>query len=288
MFAVEVSLVCIMWASTVTRPYARRLTLLILTVLTVEFCEGLSWPYVLDMSNRMANAVQCPLPNIILTTIATVAVFLQPLLACRFAMCAPLGAVHPHKAELRLLLILSAIFFFSACTSFVLTMSTHEEDRVYQVDGRGAVAFPRGWSYATTCAYKGPHGHQLWQWAFGNRFSDVLPNTFTYNVNLLIAILLVYDKIEAIALTLFFSLYITMVFAWNGGEAGSTWCFSGILCFVFYVVFPHLKVYFGIPAVTSWSEMLPYQKARFPDKVVDGSKREVSAVDLRQVTDASV
>merc|ERR1712113_458682 len=107
--------------------------------------------------------------------------------------------------------------------------------------------------------------------AFGNRFSDVLPNTFTYTVNLLIAILLVYDKIEAIALTLFFSLYVTLFFAWNGGEAGSTWCFSGILCFVFYVVFPHLKVYFGIPAVTSWSEMLPYQKARFPDKVVDGS-----------------
>lgn len=258
--AIEIFLLSLMWASKACRPYARALWPLAITVITVEVCEGFAWPYVIDLAHRMANSVQCPLINTVLTQTMLSVVSLQPLFWSSFAQHTPLGAKHPHLKELNLLKGFAVMFFLAWCITCAATFIMDAGDRVYEVDGHGTPLFPKGWSYATTCAYKGPHGHQLWQAATSNKFRDIAPNSLTYFGISAAAIFFMYDKVETIAWMIFFALFAVMFAAWNGGEAGSTWCFSGILIFVFYVVFPNVKERLRINAVTSWSDFLPCQR----------------------------
>lgn len=253
----EFILLCLMCWSKACRPYARALWPWAMSVIIVEFCEGLSWPYVIDLSDRLENQVKCPLLNSVLTQIIFGAVYCQPLALTNFALRTPPGMKHPHRNELNLLRLLSLLFLLGMCAAHTVTFLTDAEDRVYELDGHGAVVLPRGWSYATTCAYKGPQGNQVWQAAWANRFRDILPNAFTYLLNGAVAICLLYDKIEAMAWLLFMALFVIASSVYWLWFAGSTWCFYGLLIFVFYTVFPNIKERYSICAVPSWYDLLP-------------------------------
>lgn len=257
--------------SKASRPYARALGPWAMSVITVEFCEGLSWPYVIDLKDRLANQVQCPFVNSVLTQIILGAVYCQPLALSTFALRTPPGMKHPHLRELNLLRLLSLLFLLGMCAAHTLTFLTDTKDRVYELDGDGAVVYPRGWSYATTCTYKGPHGNQLWQAAWANKFRDILPNAFTYLLNGAVAILLLCDKVEAIAWMLFMALFViasSVVWLWF---TGSTWCFYGLLIFSFYTVFPQIKERYDIRTVPFWYDLLPHQQSSL-DLDVEGDQ----------------
>jgi len=48
-----------------------------------------------------------------------------------------------------------------------------------------------------------------------------------------------------------------MVVLWNMGEAGSTWCWTGILLDIFYVVYPHVRQWRKWDTITEWKWLLP-------------------------------
>lgn len=193
----------------------------------------------------------------LLTTISGIVINIQPAFIVFLAMRTPGNVEHPNAKELGLVKTLAWITFFSTCANFVLTFATKEEDHMFLVRRDGTVPFPKALGYATTCAYKGPHGHQLWQWAWTNTYSELLPNDYPYFLVQATALALMYDKIEATCFFAFLSLFFLLVVAgWSVGEAGSVWCWSGILLHVFYLLFPHLKNRFSIPSITTWRGLL--------------------------------
>mmetsp|Transcript_1152 Transcript_1152/g.4767 ORF Transcript_1152/g.4767 Transcript_1152/m.4767 type:complete len:292 (+) Transcript_1152:98-973(+) len=257
-FAVaELLLLAAVWAFRDSRPYARSFTPLAATVVFAEICEGLIWPHVQTFGSRLENSPECPWLNFLLTQAMLMAVQVQPVAICFLAKRTPLGSQHAQTKELHLL---SSIAWAMAGLYWIaqgVTFATDANDRVYHVYGNGSVVTPAGFSYATTCSYRGPHEHLLWQAGLTNRYSDFFPNAFAYFGVWIAAITMVHDKIEATFLMFVVAIFGSLLLAWNGGEAGSVWCWTGILPFIFYAVFPHLKARFKIPDVVSWSSMMP-------------------------------
>lgn len=221
--ALEASLLVLVWVLRPSCPYAPYVTLLLLTVIVVEFSEAMSWPHVVaDIGDWDA---QCPHLNTAFTQLAFTAITLQPLGVVLQAWRMPAGMEHPRKRELWLL----ALFAVVACCWCNVKLYT---------------------SSMTTCAYKGPNGHQVWRFADNWFFSPlVYIPPFT-------CFLFFYDKLEALLAGCgFFGSFVFCVFYFGYDEAGSTWCFTGVLIHIGYIIGPHLKAQYQIADVTSWSAM---------------------------------
>ena len=57
---------------------------------------------------------------------------------------------------------------------------------------------------------------------------------------------------------LFLGSFFIYFFAWTGGEASSTWCWSGLFIDAFFFCYPLLTHVFGWKIVTSWSELFGF------------------------------
>ena len=57
---------------------------------------------------------------------------------------------------------------------------------------------------------------------------------------------------------LFLGSFFIYFFAWTGGEASSTWCWSGLFIDAFFFCYPLLTHVFGWKIITSWSELIGF------------------------------
>ncbi len=96
-----------------------------------------------------------------------------------------------------------------------------------------------------TCAYAGPHGHL--QWSIALSLHELLPNALPYF--LLLALPLLWHRpvwVAALPGGALLAVWAALLAAMHGnmGEAGSVWCFSGVLLHVYYLLLPfhHLWV----------------------------------------------
>mmetsp|Transcript_1860 Transcript_1860/g.4040 ORF Transcript_1860/g.4040 Transcript_1860/m.4040 type:complete len:290 (+) Transcript_1860:23-892(+) len=252
----EVLFLTAIWCMPKTRPYAKTLTPLAITVIIVELFEAVSWPYVVDLDDRLAHRLDCPLVNAILTQVLALNVDLQPFACAIIAYRTPPGVEHPHVGEIRMIGVLGMVYFLAKVLSVVVTLATDPNDRPREVDSYGTLYGATSMDYITACAYKGSNGHQLWQVATSSSYRDIFPGLFSYFSIMIAAFLFVYDKVEAVFWVGFVALFFAMAGP-LGPEAGSMWCWSGMLLFTFYTVFPHVKDLLQVPVVTSWWDFLP-------------------------------
>jgi len=253
----EILMLGAIWVLPKCRPYAMALTPTALTVITVELSEGLSWPYVQSLQERLNLSPNCPTANMVWTTVLYLAVMCQPLSASLLASRTPPGVEYEFKQAMTVIRVLSVMNVLGVVLAMVLTFARPVEARPHLVNGLDKAAFPWGLYYITTCAYEGPHGHQMWQIANASDFTDLMPNLFAYFSVGLVGLPLFYDKWESIFWACFVAVFGALRLAWNAGEAGSLWCWTGLAMFTFYLVFPYVKSALGLPTVTSWSYFLP-------------------------------
>lgn len=247
---VEVFLLCLMWHLEKSREYTA-ITPVLVSVIVVEFSEAVVWyAGVPSLDQRLAHSLECPVLNQYFTTIAAFAVMTQPISMVLYAYTTysreavngetltPLGMY---------LLFLGTANFVSFGIKYVMTQLFIDE-AIYAVPA--AVFFsenatvlqqnPGVYGYTISCSYHGEHGHLFWQWGVGPTDSPFQPNyMFIYAVSLFSAIFLIADAWEGLFFAAFFSMYFSFAIAWGVPEAGSTWCWTGTLVHLFYVVYPN-------------------------------------------------
>lgn len=258
--AAEAALLGSIWTLKPCRAYAPSVTPMLLTITAIQLCEGLIWPDVVPLSVRLANDIRCPFNNTLLTSVIALLVICQPVFLFLIALRTPPGvsrAQHPSAQLIGFLTVNFTIYAVLVMGIVVYVLSSDPKQRPFDVDSNGKPLFPYDVAYATSCSYRGPHGHLLWQFAGATRYSDLLPNSFGYLYGVAAAILLFYDKVEATFVLGFTSLFLVLMLKYeNWGEAASVWSWSGILLHILWTVFPVVKAQFNIPTVTSWSELL--------------------------------
>jgi hypothetical protein len=149
---------------------------------------------------------------------------------------------------------MALVLTFFYIVGFVVTYLTPETDRQ---DYMPKPTMPNGFTFSTTCMFLGPHGHQLWQFAWANKWQDTLPNAWPFITFFVSSVFLTYDKVEAILYGLCvapFFLYWT--WGYPMGEAAAFWCQTGVTSSVLYAIWPACKANLQIPDVVAWGDFL--------------------------------
>lgn len=255
--AVLITLVCILPAC---KPYRWHAVPLLLSPWLVEVAEIFMHLHPEPLESRLEDSPSCHPVNTGSLLVASFVITLQPLLGTHMAKRTEDGNPSIHTTEIALIQKLGIAFVVCFWFGVSLTYLTPIDDRL--VSHRWGAPYtadnePITYYYFITCAYNGPNGHLMWQIAYASQYQEMFPNAFFYMFLLCWTAYRFYDKVEAVCLYLFMGLYFGMILAWNMGEASSTWCWSGVLLDVFYVVYPHVKQWREWKTVTDWCELLP-------------------------------
>jgi len=169
--------------------------------------------------------------------------------------CMRAGPEQKWYRELRLLMVFGAIFGVMRTLQFVFTYLLPTEYlvdfRVVSTGSERLHASSIGYAYHISCAYHGPHGHQLWQWAQATALMEFFPAPFFYFNIIILGFFMFEDKVEGLNMYTFTALYLVFFVLW-GNEAGSMWCWMGIELDLFYLLYPMLKDKYQWESISTW------------------------------------
>lgn len=247
MASIEVVILALQWCTPACRPFRKWYLPLGISILVVEILEAITWLYIEPLKNRLDGSDECHVINQAAVTLQGMNVMWQGLWFLLPSMRA--GTEQKYFRELRVLMILVGIFGGLRSFPFILA---------YLIPVGGDECQPGaivGFAYHISCAYLGPHGHQLWQWAQSTTWVELSSAPCAYCfVILYLGFFLFEDKVEAINLFLFTTYYGVLFYIW-GHEAASLWCFSGIELDLFYLIYPLLKDRFGWKGISTWQDL---------------------------------
>jgi len=209
-----------------------------LSILAIEVIDALLWarPEEMIPIEKSQSQITCPARNRALTLAAFSIIFFQPFLV--LYSCRRSGS----PQNLSLFMIpekLSILFGLSFLAVYICAISISSESSVWL---RKVVADTSYKSYTNdkTCTYIGRYGHHL-QWTIATLDSFFTPNAYTYSLLWISCIFArprrLFSGIFAFGLFLFIFFLVQL-----GGsfEAGSVWCWSGIILHLYLIVQPYL------------------------------------------------
>ena len=282
--AAEVALLVLMLALPKSRKYYHFVPLL-LTVIIVEFGEAVIYKAgVPPLSDRLEHKITCPFLNEVLTSVIMIAVTLQPWAFVYYVHKANIREEqlpHEYKQVTLFVLLLTLVNFLSVVRRSISTALHPETARITvplneYLDNSTIVlrTAPDTYDYAISCSYSGPNGHLYWQWGIAAAVSSFEPNwVFIYALSMLLIIVLLPDKYEAIFFAMFLSILFIFSFVWTFPEAGSMWCWTGISLHVFYVIYPNL-LKDRLPPFYSWSQLFPCCSCISSPEAYNGDKKD--------------
>jgi len=283
MAIIEVLILTLQWCVPACKPFRGWYFPLGMSILVVETLEAVTWPYVEPLKSRLDGSPECPVVNQVAVTLQGINIMWQGLWFLLPSMRA--GTEQKYFRELRLLMILGGIFGVMRTLQFILTYLMPNEARVdFRIVGQGAERQPAaviGYAYHISCAYLGPHGHQLWQWAQSTFMFEFFPSPFFYFCIIFLGFFLFEDKIEALNMYLFAMLYVIFFLLW-GNEAGSMWCWTGIELDLFYLIYPVLKDRFGWNGIATWQGLFLQASESQGYKQVTGNRELVAEALLHE------
>ena len=280
----EVALLLLMLALPKSRKYYHIVPLL-LTVIIVELGEAVIYKAgVPPLSDRLEHKISCPLLNEVLTSIIMIAVTLQPLAVVYYVHKANIREEqlpHEYKQVNLFVLLLTFVNLLSVVRRSISTALDPETAKITvplneYLDNSTIVLreAPDTYEYAISCSFAGPNGHLYWQWGIAAGVSSFEPNwVFIYALSFLLAVVVLPDKYEAVFCALFLSVLYIYSFIWTYPEAGSMWCWTGICCHVFYVIYPNL-LKDRLPPFYFWSQMFPCCSCISSPEAYNGQKKE--------------
>jgi hypothetical protein len=207
-----------------------------LSILVIEVIEALLWarPEEMIAIEKSQSQIACPTRNRALTLAAFSIIFFQPFLV--IYSCRRSGLTQ----NLSLFMIpekLSILFGLSFLAVYIYAISISSESSVWL----RKLADTRYKSYTNdkTCTYFGSNGHL--QWSIATLDSFFTPNAYAYSLLWLSCIfarpLRLLGGIFAFGLFMFLFFLVEMR---GSFEAGSVWCWSGIILHLYLVVQPYL------------------------------------------------